>query len=158
MAGASLTPTRLSSPAASEGDLPLAGGGEEEELGAGAGEEDAAATPPPIAATAARIHRALLAEIEAVETMRAELKRRPQSPLDAHRTAGTLKTLYDTLHALERRQAGAAPSGQNNDDIPDDLDALREALAQRIDAFMASRGDEDFSGEGDGPATDRPVE
>jgi hypothetical protein len=120
---------------------------------AGAGE-----APLDIAAEVARVFRLLQAEIEAAETMRAQLARRPQRTLDAQRTASTLRSLNATLHSLELRQAGLPRTGSNDDDIPQDVDDLREALAQRIEAFMASRGDEDFSEEADAPATDRAVE
>ena len=129
-------------------------------------EAEAAALPPAgegeapldVGPAVARLFRLVEAEIAAAEAMRDQLAGRPRRTLDAQRTASTLKSLEATLRSLELRQAGLPRTGQNDDDIPRDLDALRDALAKRIEAFMASRGHEDFSGHGDGPAADRPVE
>jgi hypothetical protein len=120
-------------------------------------EAQAAALPPAgegealldIAAAAARLFKLVQAEIEAAETVRAQLARRPQQTLDAQRTASTLRNLYATLRSLEPRQAGLAHTGQDHDDIPRDLDALRDALAQRIDALFAEPED---------ARTDRPTD
>jgi hypothetical protein len=47
-----------------------------------------------------RLHRAVLEELGAVEAMRARLKREPQNPADAERTARTLSSLTETLQKL----------------------------------------------------------
>ncbi len=105
------------------------------------------AARPPVAATVGRLHRAVLAELAAVERMRAVLDAEPQSPLAAERTSRTLSSLTATLHRIQRMQAGLPDTGPNDDDIPADLDALRDALARRIAAFMASRPDAGDAGE-----------
>jgi hypothetical protein len=103
-------------------------------------------TMPPLADTVERLYRAVLEELAAVETLRAQLKREPQSPQDAERTARTLSSLTETLQKLQRLQCATPPSGSNNDDdMPADIDEFRRELARRIEAFVASR-----SGAGDG--------
>jgi hypothetical protein len=57
-------------------------------------------------------------------------------------TARAISTLTEAFNKLQRLRA--AQPGQNHDDIADmpaDLDAFREALAQRIESFLASRTD-----------------
>lgn len=107
---------------------------------------DAPAPPDPEALD--RIEQAVLAELTTVETMRASLDKEPLRPIDAERTARTLSVLTDTLTKLRRhRLAAAAPSGpDHDDDFPADLDAFRDELARRIEAFMESRPDEDDAG------------
>jgi len=88
-----------------------------------------------------RLHRAVLGELSAVETMRAELKREPQSPLDAERPARTLSNLTEILQKLQRLQCARSETGSDDDDMPVDIDEFRRELARRIDAFVASRTD-----------------
>jgi hypothetical protein len=85
-----------------------------------------------------RIISAVQEELDAVKTMRAQLKREPQNPQDAERTARTISTLTDTLQKLQRLQCGALQTGSDNDDRPADIDEVRNELARRIDAFVAS--------------------
>src|SRR6185437_9823082 len=101
----------------------------------------AAAPSPPDPAALDRIERAVLKELETVETMRASLDKEPLRPIDAERTARTLSIHAETLAKLRRhRLAAAAPSGpDHDDDFPADLDAFRDELARRIRAFIASR-------------------
>jgi len=84
-------------------------------------------------------------ELDIYEAMRARLKHLPQSPLDAERTARTLSALTTTLHRLQRLRAGDIESRlpDDYDDPPADIDAFRDALARRIEAFMESRTDEE---------------
>ena len=86
-----------------------------------------------------RLIRAVQEELDAVKTMRLQLKREPQSPQDSERTARTLSTLTDTLQKLQRLQCSTLQTGSNNDDKPADIDEFRRRLARRIDAFVASR-------------------
>ena len=104
---------------------------------------DAPAPPDPAALD--RIEQAVLKELATVETMRASLDKEPLRPIDAERTARTLSILAETLAKLRRhRLAAAAPAGSDHDDdFPADLDAFRIDLARRIEAFVASRADED---------------
>ena len=46
----------------------------------------------------------------AVETLRAQLKRQPHSPLDADRTARTLSSLQALVERLQRQQLGSLPT------------------------------------------------
>jgi len=104
---------------------------------------DAPAPPDPAALD--RIEQAVLKELATVETMRASLDKEPLRPIDAERTARTLSIHAETLAKLRRhRLAAAAPAGSDHDDdFPADLDAFRIDLARRIEAFVASRADED---------------
>jgi hypothetical protein len=94
----------------------------------------------------ARLERQVMEELATVEAMRAQLKGLPRRPRDAETTARTLTALTDTLQKLQRLRCAVPQTGPNHDDISDmpaDLDAFREALAQRIEKFLASRTDAD---------------
>jgi hypothetical protein len=105
--------------------------------------------------TVARLHRAVLNELAAVEALRAQLKRAPQSPLDAERTARTLASLTETLHKLQRLQCAVPQSGPDYDDMPADLDEFRHELARRIRAFFAARrGRSDADGDAAPPVAE----
>ena len=49
------------------------------------------------------------------------------------------------------------PAAYEDDDLPEDLDELREALAQRIEAFMQARGDEAEAFDDDEPPAATPA-
>jgi hypothetical protein len=116
-----------SAPASESGtDLPRAGGGD---------------AMLPLSDTVERLYRAVLEELAAVENLRAQLKREPQSPQDAERTARTLSSLTETLQKLQRLQCAVPQSGSCDDDVPSDIDEFRTELARRIEAFVASRPD-----------------
>ena len=101
------------------------------------------ASPGDTAAILDRLSRAVMRELAAVEAMRAEMKNTPQRPRDAIATAQTLSTLTETLNKLQRMRCGLADQHHDDtDDLPTDIDARREALARRIEAFFASRPDE----------------
>ena len=104
---------------------------------------------PTIGMTVEQTHRTVLGELAAVRTMRAALKREPQSPIDAQRTASTLARLTDTLQKLQRLQCATPPTGSHDDDIPTDINEFRRELAHRISAFVESR-----TGGGDAGASD----
>jgi hypothetical protein len=89
----------------------------------------------------ARIERLVEKELAAEEAMRAQLGPLPRPPADAERSARTLATLTQTLHALARLRAGrpADLGADDDDDMPRDIDEFRRELARRIDAFVASR-------------------
>lgn len=89
----------------------------------------------------ARLRRAVLNELTAIESLRDRLKNEPQSRVAAERTARTLSTLTDTLQKLQRLQY-AVPASGSLYDIPADIDEFRNELARRIEAFVASRTDE----------------
>jgi hypothetical protein len=87
-----------------------------------------------LADTVARLYRAVLDELAAVETLRAQLKREPQSRHGAEHTARTLSK-------LQRLQCTVSPTGSYDDDMPADIDEFRRELARRIEAFVAGRPD-----------------
>jgi hypothetical protein len=99
------------------------------------------ATSPPAGDIVERLHRAVLDELTAVETMRAELRREPQSPIDAERTARTLAIYTATLQKLQRLQCATPQTGPDDDDIPLDIDEFRNELARCVDEFVKSRTD-----------------
>jgi hypothetical protein len=102
---------------------------------------------PPIAMTIDDLHRIVVRELEIVRAMRARMQSEPQSPLDAQRTASALATHLQTLKELQRRQTESLHAGlHDDDDFPTDIDAFRDELARRIDAFIASRADEEAAG------------
>jgi molecular chaperone GrpE (heat shock protein) len=96
---------------------------------------------PQLSDTIERLYRAVLEELAAVENLRAQLKREPQSPQDAERTARTLSSLTETLQKLQRLQCAVPQSGSYDDDMPADIDEFRTELARRIEAFVASRSE-----------------
>ncbi len=127
----------------------------------GGGEESAA--PPEQEAVdiddqIERLLRLVSAEIGVYENLRAQLKAEPQGQREALKTAHNLGSLTSTLDTLRRMRAGQTAIGSHDeyddDDIPADIDAFREALARRIEAFMASRPDEGDAGADDAPGGD----
>ncbi|MBI2713498.1 MAG: hypothetical protein HYX37_03460 [Rhizobiales bacterium] len=110
--------------------LPLAGGGS----------ALAPAPTEPSLTPVERLEALVVKELEAEEAMRAELALRPRTRHDAERCARTLSVLTQTLQTLQRMRAGGGESNSvPYDDMPEDMDAFREALAQRIDTFVESR-------------------
>jgi hypothetical protein len=88
-----------------------------------------------------RMERTVLRELAAVERTRAGLGAAPQGWIEARETARTLASLTQTLQTLQRmRQATQAHAARQGDyDIPEDIDAFRHALAERIIKFVESR-------------------
>jgi len=119
------------SPASNDGVAPLLAG--------------EAAQPDELIRMIERLTRAVSTEIDIYEAMRARLKHLPEPSVEADRTARTLSSLTTTLHRLQRLRAGHIEDSLDDDydDIPTDIDAFREALARRIEAFMESRTDEE---------------
>ncbi len=89
----------------------------------------------------ARLRRAVLNELTAVESLRDRLKNEPQSGAAAERTARTLSRLTDTLQKLQRLQCAVPVNGPDYD-MPADIDEFRNELARRIDEMVASWSDE----------------
>jgi hypothetical protein len=133
--------------------LPLAGGGSAEAapyLAPGEGVTEPAESDP--AAIAARLHSAVGRVLPAIEATIAKLAAGPQAPREMEQTARALGTMMRTLRELNALLAQQPPrAALDDDDIPEDIDAFREQLARKIEAFMESRGDEDF--EEDEPPT-----
>ena len=97
------------------------------------GEENA----PILADTVARLHRAVLDELAAIEALRTHSPRAGSSA----RTARTLANLTETLQKLQRLQPDYANTGSEDADMPADIDEFRNELARRIDAFVNERTD-----------------
>jgi hypothetical protein len=122
----------------------------------------------------AQLEARVLRELAAEEAARAGLGRAPRERAEAEKSARTLSILAQTMQMLRRIRAGQAGAAQidsiqshhsdddhSDDDVADlpaDLDAFREALAQRIEAFVASQPDEEpvADGAGEEPAAARP--
>jgi hypothetical protein len=111
------------------------------------------------AAMIERMWRAVEAELGAVERMRAQLGAQPQSAGDAEKTARTVESIMRTLKELDRLRfaqpaAMSAAEQDDIDDLPRDLDEFRRALAERIDAFVASELERERSEEAAGASVD----
>lgn len=147
------TPTRLAALAT----LPLAGGGIEKE--SGGGKEGAAA-----GADGAQAHtRATIDLLECetrgeIEQLHADRTRNPgqqRKPGESASLARRLSDLSLTVQRIERMRRGLfndpPPQQQgydeDDDDIPQDIDAFRLDLARRIEAFVASREDDEDGAE-----------
>jgi len=104
----------------------------------------------------ARLRRAVLDELTAIETLRDRLKNEPQSRVAAERTARTLSTLTDTLQKLQRLQY-AVPASGSLYDMPADIDEFRNELARRIGEMVASRSDEGVGERPDAPDLNDPA-
>jgi hypothetical protein len=87
------------------------------------------------------------------------MKTLPLPPLDAERTARTLASLTETIHKLRCIRCGTPENKtddeQPDDDMPADIDAFRDALARRIEAFMESRTDAECGIEDDAAGSAR---
>jgi hypothetical protein len=103
-----------------------------------------------------RLERLVEKELTAEEAVRAQLGPLPRNAADAERTARTLSTLTQTLHALQRLRGGLAAETQHDDDIPRDINEFRRELARRIEAFVASRTDGADAGSDPGAMVDKP--
>jgi hypothetical protein len=122
--------------------LPASGEREHTERGeGGTGLAARASAVSPDFSALDRLEAAVLKELSVVESMRASLRDEPLRPMDAERTARTLSVLTETLSKLRRLRLGSAPQAgsTHDDDIPADIDEFREALARRIELFVASR-------------------
>jgi hypothetical protein len=74
-------------------------------------------------------------------------------------TARALGVLTRTLRELNALLAQHAPRGAcDDDDMPEDIDAFREDLARRINAFCASREAEEAAAEAADAGGEAPAE
>jgi hypothetical protein len=108
---------------------------------------------PPLAGTIAQLHRAVLDELAAIETMRTHSR----SAGSSARTARTLASLTETLQKLQRMQPTPANTGPDDADMPADIDEFRNELARRIDMFVMQRTDPGDGGGPVAPAVDAAV-
>ena len=91
-------------------------------------------------AVIARVQRLVEQELSAEEATRAALGSLARTPTEAERCARTVASMTRTLHVLLRMRASAAPEqAPFNHDLPEDADEIRNELARRIEAFLASR-------------------
>jgi hypothetical protein len=99
-----------------------------------------------------------------LDDVRAERKRMKREGYAKHELQATSRVIHDISASLQRLKplAHAAPPIHDSetayDDIPADLDAFRDALARRIEAFFASRPDAGAAAraDDDGAAEARP--
>ncbi|HEY6023050.1 MAG TPA: hypothetical protein VIV34_02595 [Pseudolabrys sp.] len=94
---------------------------------------------PPLADIVARLHRVVLDELAAIETLHAQSKHEPRGADSAARTARTLSSLTETLQRLQRLQLNHASTGPDDDPLPANIDEFRNELARRIRVFIESR-------------------
>ncbi len=124
---------------------PQGGGGEQAAPAAPAAsgyDANAPAASDP-AAIAPRLQSAVARVLPAIEATIAKLAAGPQRPREMEQTARALGTLTRTLRELNALLSQHAPRAVDDyDDMPEDIDAFREQLAQKIEAFMEARGDE----------------
>ena len=143
----SATPTPNPSPHSSpDGERPLAYGGGEQEVRTGAGEKED---------NIARFTQVVMAHLDEFEAMRRDGKLKPTQYLAIARAISILTEAFNKLQRLRAAQPGQIHDDLSDRyaDLPADLDAFREALAQRIENFLASRTDaEAFADPADAPA------
>jgi hypothetical protein len=113
-----------------------------------------------------RLEALVVQQIEAEEAAHALRRGKHSIAKASERSARTLATLTQTLHALHRMRAGLPPEHESNsddlarhdtprDDPPRDIDEFRRELARRINAFVDSRTDGNNAG---GDAAPRVVD
>lgn len=110
--------------------------------------------PSALPALAERLENAVEKELAAVEVMRAHLGATPAAPVDSQRTAQTLGSLTETLFKVQRLRAPDIAQTGLVDELPDDADGFRVALAERIERFVRSRADASVAGAGGLPGAE----
>lgn len=107
---------------------------------------------------ALRLEQAVVRELARVEQRhRAGGNMRPS---ESERVARTLSTLTQTLFKVRELRACDAEGGARDepDDMPADIDRFRDALAHRIEAFVASRSGAEAMASGEAGATEHPAD
>lgn len=101
-------------------------------------EVDAAAIVPRLRGAVARV-------LPAIEATIARLAAGAHHPREMEQAGRALSALTRTLRELNTllSQHNTRAADPYDDDIPEDIDAFRDALARRIDAFVASRMQEE---------------
>ncbi|WP_441229257.1 hypothetical protein AB7828_02060 [Tardiphaga sp. 215_C5_N2_1] len=110
---------------------------------------DETGDPSKLPSLAERLEAAVEKELAAVEAMRVHLGARPAAPVDSQRTAQTLGSLTETLFKVQRLRAPDIAQAGLVDELPDDADGFRVALAERIERFVRSRADTCVAGAGE---------
>jgi hypothetical protein len=108
---------------------------------------------PPLADTVARLHRAVLDELAAIDALPAHARNAGSSV----RSARTLASLTETLQKLQRMQPTPANTGPDDADMPADIDEFRKELARRIDVFVLEQTDPGNGGGAVVPPVDAAV-
>jgi len=106
-----------------------------EAMGAPAGSDPASIVP--------RLQGAVARVLPAIESIVARLAAGPQHPREMEQAGRALSSLTRTLRELNALLSQQPAPGVPYDDMPEDIDAFRENLARRIEAFVASRTGED---------------
>ena len=98
-------------------------------------ETDAAAIVPRLQSAVARV-------LPAIEATIARLAAGPHHPREMEQAGRALGTLTRTLRELNALLSQHQVRAAADDDMPEDIDAFRNELARRIEAFVESRADE----------------
>ena len=88
-----------------------------------------------------RFIRVVMAHLDEFEAVRRAGKLIAREHLPTARAISILTEAFNKLQRLRAAQPGTIHDDLANADMPADLDAFREALAQRIENFLASRTD-----------------
>ena len=103
---------------------------------------DAAAAANDALPLALRLEQAVVRELARVEQRhRAGGNMRPS---ESERVARTLSTLTQTLFKVRALREPGSVTAHEPDDMPADIDGFRDALARRIEAFVAGRADDEL--------------
>jgi hypothetical protein len=95
--------------------------------------------PPDPAVIVPRLQSAVARVLPAIEATIGKLAAGPMPPREMERAARTLTSLIRTLRELNQLLAQQQPQTAANDDYPEDIDAFRNELARRINAFVDSQ-------------------
>jgi hypothetical protein len=90
-----------------------------------------------------RLEREVRAHLALVTAARERLQGLPPRPREGEASARTLTSLTAVLQKIHLMRCGLNPSDTHDDDIPADIDAFRDEIARRIEAFVASRREPD---------------
>jgi transposase-like protein len=94
---------------------------------------------------ALRLEQAVERELAKVERLKEETGSETSRSQAAERIARTLSALTQTLFKVRALREPGRVTADEPDDMPADIDRFRDALARRIEAFVASRADDGLS-------------
>ncbi|MEJ0076274.1 MAG: hypothetical protein WDO17_12655 [Alphaproteobacteria bacterium] len=104
--------------------------------------------PPDPAVIVPRLQVSVARVLPAIEAIVAKLAAEPMPPREMERAARTLTSLTRTLRELNDLLSQHQDRATCDNDMPEDADAVRNELARRIEAFLASRPDEESGAAG----------